>query len=484
MIAVVGEDLASGIEQALSGLGPLLLSCEARGHRPNHTTAITNVISIGSVIDSTVEGVRMAATAQRGGIDQISYGDLYRRWERANWSATELDFTQDVADWHNEFSDFERQAALFNYALFFWGEDAVADTLSPFIDAAPREEQRYFLMTQQVDEARHAVFFNRFMHEVAGIGSGEVASGTAEIRPLLSWGFRKVFDRLDRMAAELRRDRSIPKLCQAVTLYHLVIEAGLAQPGQHMIATYLAERDILPAFRSGLENVASDEQRHIGFGVKLLSDLASSDSRAPVAVAAILREVTPWLAWVFAPPNWDERYLTVFGFSYDRLGESGATSLETKLRSAGLALDDLPGPQIQPTDLSPVERSRRGHALARAGITGPRQGPAKRDHETMAILFDQIRRSINPEHGLSTPITIQWDFADADPWHINIDNGKSTASPGRLADADLRFRVSYDDWVDVVGRRTTPKRLLLTRKLRPRGSLRLIAQLPRLFPGG
>jgi hypothetical protein len=29
--------------------------------------------------------------------------------------------------------------------LFFWGEDAVADNLSPFIDAAPREEQKYFL---------------------------------------------------------------------------------------------------------------------------------------------------------------------------------------------------------------------------------------------------------------------------------------------------------------------------------------------------
>ena len=51
----------------------------------------------------------------------------------------------------------QRRAALWNYALFFWGEDSVADNLSPFIDAAPREEQKYFLATQQVDEARHAV---------------------------------------------------------------------------------------------------------------------------------------------------------------------------------------------------------------------------------------------------------------------------------------------------------------------------------------
>ena len=44
----------------------------------------------------------------------------------------------------------------------------MTDNLSPFIDAAPREEQKYFLATQQVDEARHAVFFKRFMHEVVG----------------------------------------------------------------------------------------------------------------------------------------------------------------------------------------------------------------------------------------------------------------------------------------------------------------------------
>ncbi len=61
---------------------------------------------------------------------------------------------------------------IWNYALFFWGEDAVADNLSPYIDAAPREEQKYFLATQQVDEARHAVFFKRFMNEVCGLGDG------------------------------------------------------------------------------------------------------------------------------------------------------------------------------------------------------------------------------------------------------------------------------------------------------------------------
>ena len=82
----------------------------------------------------------------------------------------EIDFSRDREQWLADFTDLEREAAVWNYSLFFWGEDAVADGLSPYVDAAPLEEQKYFLTTQQVDEARHAVFFNRFMNEVVGIG--------------------------------------------------------------------------------------------------------------------------------------------------------------------------------------------------------------------------------------------------------------------------------------------------------------------------
>src|SRR5262249_28409345 len=150
--------------------------------------------------------------------------------------------------WQSAFDDMDRRAALWTYSMFFHGEDAVADTLSPYIDAAPREDQKYFLATQQVDEARHAVLFARFMREVAGTGS-DTASSLSATAPQLTWGFRKVFGRLDRMADELRRDRSRPKLAQAITLYHLVVEASLAQPGQHFIEESLERRNLLPGFR-------------------------------------------------------------------------------------------------------------------------------------------------------------------------------------------------------------------------------------------
>ena len=286
-------------------------------------------------------------------LDNITYDDLYARWERGNWRATELDFSEDKVQWDNDFSEFERKAALWNYSLFFWGEDAVADGLSPYVDAAPLEEQKYFLATQQVDEARHAVFFKRFMSEVVGIG-GTTGEALAAIRPQLTWGFVQVFDRLERMSDELRRDRSIPKLAQAIALYHVIIEATMAQPGQHFIASYLEDSQRLPGFREGMENVSQDEQRHIGFGVKMLNDLRVMDSDVPAAVADLLREVIPWTASVLVPPNWDERYVECFGASLEDLGEAGATSLETKMRMAGMPIEELPGPPGVPDPRHPA----------------------------------------------------------------------------------------------------------------------------------
>src|SRR2546428_12159899 len=163
------------------------------------------------------------ATSQAtSAIDRITYQDLYKRWESGNWKSTELDFSQDRKDWHETFSDLERRAALWNYSMFFHGEDSVTDNLSPYIDAAPLEEQKYFLATQQVDEARHAVFFHRFFKEVIGAGES-IGSTLASTEAQLGWGYRNVFDRLDRMAGELRKDRSLPKLAQAIAPYPIIL---------------------------------------------------------------------------------------------------------------------------------------------------------------------------------------------------------------------------------------------------------------------
>jgi hypothetical protein len=414
--------------------------------------------------------------------EQISYTDLYARWEKGNWRATEIDFTEDRRQWHEELTAFERRAALWNYALFFWGEDAVTDGLSPYIDAAPAEEQKYFLATQQVDEARHAVFFNRFMHEVCDIGNGTVAAGLESIRPQLTWGFRMVFDRLERMAAELRADPSPPRLSAAITLYHIVIEAMLAQPGQHFITSYLHDRDILPGFRAGMDRIAQDEQRHIAFGVKLLSDVAAGDPECRNAVAALLREVLPWTASVLVPPDWNLDYTRVFGFELEDIAREGADSLETKLRSAGLAIGELPGPPIFAYGLPPETRVRNGLRLVQGGVLGEKNGSPASDHETMAALFQMLGASIDASSAPDVPGTILWDFSDAEPWHLVVANGDTRFEPGRVESPTVTLRCRYEDWADVFAKRQHPLALAATRRLRPSGNLRWLWRARRMFP--
>src|SRR5918994_1264264 len=115
---------------------------------------------------------------------QVSYEDLYARWERGNWRALEIDLTEDRRQWHEVLTSNERRAALWNYAIFF----------------------------------------QRFMHEVVGRGDGSVAGGLRAVEPELTWGFRKTFALLDEVTGALRSDHSRVALARAVAMYHIVVE--------------------------------------------------------------------------------------------------------------------------------------------------------------------------------------------------------------------------------------------------------------------
>ena len=411
---------------------------------------------------------------------EISYVDLYRRWEEGNWKAYEIDLSGDRAGWES-LSDVQRRSALWIYSMFFYGEDSVADNLSPYIDAAPTEEQKYFLATQQVDEARHAVFFHRFFKEV--IGAGETIGETlAATLPELNWGYRGVFGRLDRMADELRRDRSLPKFAQAIALYHMVVEASLAQPGQHLIEDYFATAGNMPGFGEGMHNVSRDEQRHIGFGVKTLAEAFRASEECKAAVAELLLEVFPYTLSVLVPPNWDLRYTREFGFEIEDVYAFAVRSVRTKWRATGYPIEEMP-PGVFPIDpeLGEREVARRTIALLRAGVLGEPNGRPDASPEVQRIYFDLVGRAADPRAARG-PITIQWRFSDADDWHLVVDNGATRAEPGEVPAADVTLETSWKDWLDISMHGLEPWRAVVRRRLRPRGSPAKLMRMQRLFP--
>ncbi len=418
-------------------------------------------------------------SARATAIDDIDYVDLYTRWERGNWSATAIDFTQDKLDWEQRLTAEQRRGAIWFYSLFFHGEDAVTDGLSPYIEAAPLEEQKYFITTQQVDEARHAIFFKRFFQEVAGLGDGTMAGGMAATDDQLTWGHRQVFGYLGEMAHTLHHDRSPAQFARALTLYHVLIEGTLAQPGQHMIEAFLEREDVMPGFRAGIRNVALDEQRHIAFGVRALADLYAANPReTEAAIADVIRVVGPWSTALAKPPDWDESYITCFGSSSEELNEEGMRALETRLRAIGLDPAAIPRFPLA-MDLPFEERAQVGRRLLQANLIGPDR-PASREPQDVELMFDQLRRSADPS-AVRPGTVIEWAFTDAEPWHLRLDGHTASVARGPAPTANLSLRVSYDDWADVFAERADPRRLLLRRRLRPKGDPRVFLKLGRIF---
>jgi putative sterol carrier protein len=87
----------------------------------------------------------------------------------------------------------------------------------------------------------------------------------------------------------------------------------------------------------------------------------------------------------------------------------------------------------------------------------------------------QVDTSAAPE------ATIQWNFTDAEPWHLEIHDGVATAATGRVEHPDLVFRCRFQDWLDLTAGRAEPWRSALTGKVRVRGNLRMLLRAPKLF---
>src|SRR3954454_2214408 len=118
--------------------------------------------------------------------------------------------------------------------------------------------------------------------------------------------------------------------------------------------------------------------------------------------------------------------------------------------------------------------------MLRAGFIGPGNGEPPRDPPSMQLLFGPVARAV--DHRTAPPcFTVQWEFDDAEPWHLRVDNGSTAARAGPDPEIDLEPRRGYNDWVDVVAARLDPRRAVATRKLRPHGSPRALWAARGLF---
>jgi ribonucleoside-diphosphate reductase beta chain len=277
-------------------------------------------------------------SADRGEAHLLTYRELYRLWERQQWSVQDLDFTQDRVDWHERFDAEERTARLYGLSSFFSGEQRVTIELGPILRAVPDEDMRIFLATQIADEARHVVFFDRFYGEVGILEADNLEERLAATSEHLNPEFEVFFDeqlrsRVDRLAAE---PEDLETLVEAVTIYHMVAEGMLALTGQHFIIDYNERNGTLPGFVAGFTNVARDEHRHVAFGARFLREMAQADTKYADAIQRMLIESAPAADGVLQPP-WYEEGMDLFGVSLDETREFAMKALQRRLKVIGLA---------------------------------------------------------------------------------------------------------------------------------------------------
>ena len=340
--------------------------------------------------------------------------------------------------------------------MFLVGEEAVARTLSPVLDAAPDHQQKIFLTTQIVDEARHHVFFDRFMREVAGQGS-DTKSTLEAVESQLTWGFKQVFGELDRITEELhKKPKDKALLAQSIALYHVIIEGVLAVPGQHFIQRYVKEYDLLPGFSEGINNVSRDEARHVAFGIKFLGELVRSSKEVRAAAIEMWDRVLPWSAGVFIPPGRDKSYVECFGFSLVEIYAFGMRSFETKLKRLGINPMELDLFAREDLSESYEERARTTLVLIDSKVIGDDRLEPQLSEEAFQIIFEGMARAMNLNVARSLDGPVEWEFTDAEPWHLVVTNGHAEAKPGRAGKPAIRLRSSSCRMGEVRGGKDRP----------------------------
>jgi hypothetical protein len=191
----------------------------------------------------------------------------------------------------------------------------------------------------------------------------------------------------------------------------------------------------------------------------------------------------PATAGVFAPPGFDRRYAEDLGFTLEEIYAFGFRSFETKLRQAGMGLDELPVGAL-PLDLEAPyeERAATMVRMLELGVTADPTVASKPTEEAQRLLFDALERSADPSAVNGRPLVVQWRFDDAPPWTVTVDSSGARARQGENGKPSVTISSSWRDWLDLTFRRLDPGAAVLRRRVRPRGSPLALWRLQRVFP--
>jgi ribonucleoside-diphosphate reductase beta chain len=266
---------------------------------------------------------------------------LYELWERQPWSAHAIDLERDKEEWSSSVTQEEKEQLAYNLSAFFIGEERVATQFSGLVRAYEDQGEEAFLTTQQVDEVRHAQFFNRFYEEVLQ-RDGTFEERLEAARRDVNDAFIQLFD-VELVGAQERliADPSdVEAKVDFVTLYHMVIEGTLALTGQHFIQDYLEKKGMLAGLLEGYQRISQDEHRHVAYGTWFLQQKAE-DPALRRRIQQKLVELMPLATGVLVPPGVSDPYdYEILGYHSSLTHEFAFKTLSRRLKVIGVPLGE------------------------------------------------------------------------------------------------------------------------------------------------
>ncbi|MGZ4275721.1 MAG: ribonucleotide-diphosphate reductase subunit beta [Solirubrobacteraceae bacterium] len=293
-----------------------------------------------NLLDLTSQGDVATITDERrlDAVKLMTPRELYRLWERQNWSSHEIDFTQDRRDWE-AMDDVVRNEISWGLANFFVGEERVATQFSGLVMAYDDQHEEAFLCTQQVDEARHAQHFNNLYEQVLAY-DGSFEDRLDRCREQLNAHYVELFDgHLVEANKRLIADpRDVEAKIDFVVTYHMVIEGTLALTGQHFQTDWMERLGVLPGHLEGFRKISQDEHRHVAYGTWYLQQVASDPGHAR-RIQDRLMATLPSAAGVLVPPGYTlgEEY-EYMGYTSQAMNEFAFTALSRRLKVIGVGL--------------------------------------------------------------------------------------------------------------------------------------------------
>src|SRR5687767_6014828 len=315
--------------------------------RPTEATRITipltvcQTLRMATLLELTSQGDvgTISDESKLANIKLMTPQQLYELWERQPWSAHAIDLERDKEEWDTTVTHEEKEQLAYNLSAFFIGEERVATQFTGLVRAYEDISEEAFLTTQQVDEVRHAQFFNRFYAEVLN-RDGTFETRLEKARDDVNEDFIQLFDveLVNAQETLLANPSDIEAKVDFVVLYHMVIEGTLALTGQFFMQDYLEKQGRLPGLLEGYQRISQDEHRHVAYGTWFLQQKAT-DPALRRRMQQKLQELIPLATGVLVPPGVEDPYdYELLGYHSSVTHKFAYDALSRRLKVIGVPL--------------------------------------------------------------------------------------------------------------------------------------------------